>query len=59
MATFPEVCLWELSYVNVPTVNIEPRSMNAAIRTLFRRIILLHRIARTHYMYQLLNMINQ
>ena len=33
MATFPEVCFLELSYVNVPTVNLKPYSMNVAIPT--------------------------
>ena len=33
MATFPEVCFWELSYVNVPTVvNLKSYSMNVATR---------------------------
>ena len=32
MATFLEVCFWELSYVNVPTVNLESYSMNVATR---------------------------
>ena len=30
MATFPEACFWELSYVNVPTVNLKSYSMNFA-----------------------------
>ena len=44
MATFPDVCLWDLSYVNVPTVNLKAHSMNIAIRTLFRPIMF-----RTNY----------
>ena len=38
MATFPEVCFWELSYVNVPAVDLKSYSMNVANRTLLRRI---------------------
>ena len=59
MATFPEVCFWELSYVNVPTVNLKSYSMNFANRTLLRRIIFRTNIAWTYYMYQLLDMTNQ
>ena len=33
MAMFRELCFWELSYVNVPTVNLKSYSMHAAIRT--------------------------
>ena len=57
MATFPEVCFWELSYVNVPTVNLKSYSMNAANHTHYS--YKLHRIAHTCYMYQPLDMINQ
>ena len=60
MAMFPEVCFWELSYVNVPTVNLKSCSMNVAPGTLFRRIFFFRaKITRTYYMYQLLDMINQ
>ena len=59
MAMFPEVCFWELSYVNVPTVNLKSYSMNFANRTLLRRIIFRTNITRTYYMYQLLDMTNQ
>ena len=44
MATFSEACFEELSYVNVPTANLKPYSMNVANRTLFRRIMF-----RTNY----------
>ena len=59
MAMFPEVCFWELSHVNVPTVNLKSYSMNVANRTLLRRIIFRTNITRTYYMYQLLDMTNQ
>ena len=59
MAMFPEVCFWELSYVNVPPVNLKSYSMNVANRTLLRRIIFRTNITRTYYMCQLLDMTNQ
>ena len=59
MAMFPEVCFWELSYVNVPAVNLKSHCMNVANRTLLRRIIFRTNITRTYYMYQLLDMTNQ
>ena len=56
---FPEVCFRELSYVNVPAVNLKLHSMNVANHTLLRRIIFRTNITRTYYMYQLLGVINQ
>ena len=61
MAMSPEVGFWELSYVNVPTVNLKSCSVNVAPGTLCRRIFHFFRtnITRTYYMYQLLDMTNQ
>ena len=56
METLAEACLWELSYVNVQTVDLKSYSMKVSIRTLFRRIM-----SRTNYiaLYQPLGMTNQ
>ena len=51
MATFPEVWFWELSYVNVPTVNSKYYSMNVAIRT--RYVIPPHYLITPHCSYVL------
>ena len=51
MAMFPEVCFWELSYVNVPTVNLKSCSMNVAPGTFFRRIF--YFFPYKHYSYVL------
>ena len=56
---FPEVCFWELSYVNVPAVKLKSYSMNVANHTLLRRIFFRTNITRTYYMYQLLDTTNQ
>ena len=59
MAMFPEVCFWELSYVNVPAVNLKSHSMkNVANHALLLRIIFRTNTTRTYYMYQLLDMTN-
>ena len=59
IAMFPDICFWELSYVNVPAVNLKSYSMNVANRTLLRLIFFRTNITRTYYMYRLLDMTNQ
>ena len=56
---FPEVCFRELSYVNVPAVNLKSYSTNVANHTLLRRSIFRTNITRTYYTYQLLGVTNQ
>ena len=58
---FPEVCFWELSYVNVRAVNLKSYSMNVASPYVIAPhcFSYYHNITRTYYMYQLLEMTNQ